>query len=694
MKNKTNEKKLPVSEKTSFVDIRKSGSVDLNNETSKRKLNFCYYCDSFVQNFARHIIRNHSYNVEVQKMLAEPIGSRKRKQILNLLRKKGNFVSKKDEPVRKGAENTNYLPCIHCLGLYSTKNLWRHKKQCSENPNKGTSSAGVKSQSQNFLLGHLRIDSALRENVFPHMRADNISLVAKKDSLICSFGARYLKIHREKHFISVVSRKMREMAKLLIELKKLDPNITKLFDGLKPQYFDYLISATKTVAQYDTDKEVYVSPTYAMNIGTSLKQCCEIALMQVVKQKQHCSTTTAELEADIKTLIQLIQSQWKFEVSSQANNDLNVRKWNKITIVPLAADLKLLKDHLIKVANTAATQLNINNKNETAYIRLIETIFCRIILLNRRRPGELQRFLLHTYEQNIDKENLQTYDEFSEAVSETEKALMRNFKRIVVRGKRGRGVPVLFSKDIQEHLKLILKCRSGLMTKVNPYLFGNPKTTQPIIGYKVLRKYAVNCGAKNPDALTCTRLRKHLATLTQLFNLSENDMEQLASFMGHTLNIHRSSYRLPDDIYQTAKISKILLLMERGQAGEFKGKNLEDINVNLDEDLMCVEDENIEERIDDIESEINEVEVDENEEEVQKILLKKEVKTKSRKLVPWTENQKKVVLEYFKNHIKQKKPPKKEECENLIKKHPQLLHNKNWLKIKVFIQNKYTNKIK
>lgn len=51
------------------------------------------------------------------------------------------------------------------------------------------------------------------------MRADIISLEAKKDSLICAFGARCLKTHREKHFIWVTSKKMRELFRLLLLIK-------------------------------------------------------------------------------------------------------------------------------------------------------------------------------------------------------------------------------------------------------------------------------------------------------------------------------------------------------------------------------------------------------------------------------------------------------------------------------------------
>jgi hypothetical protein len=54
--------------------------------------------------------------------------------------------------------------------------------------------------------------------------------------------------------------------------------------------------------------------------------------------------------------------------------------------------------------------------------------------------------------------------------------------------------------------------------------------------------------------------------------------------MGHTTNVRKNSYRLPDEIYQTTKISKLLLLMEKG--GTFKGKSLDEIDVILEENLL------------------------------------------------------------------------------------------------------------
>lgn len=98
----------------------------------------------------------------------------------------------------------------------------------------------------------------------------------------------------------------------------------------------------------------------------------------------------------------------------------------------------------------------------------------------------------------------------------------------------------------------------------------------------MIRKIVKQAGVKNPDAITSTKLRKHLATMSQVINLSEQDLDQLAEFMGRTSSIHKKCYRLPNDVYQTAKISKLLLLNETGQAPLFKGKTLDEIDVNLD----------------------------------------------------------------------------------------------------------------
>lgn len=647
--------------------------------------------------------------IEVQRISVLKSKSLERKRAIASLRKQGNFIKnslKFSKPVHTSLLNDceeNYAVCPFCLGSYSRRLLWRHKRICPMNKSEATKSL---SEGQSLLIPHYsQLCPALKEKVFPRMLADTISLTAKKDSLICAYGSRYINTHREQHQINVCSRKMRELAKVLIESKKINSEIKNFFDLLQPQYFDIVVQAVKVIAKYDQQKDIFGSPTFAMNISRSLKDCCDIAILHIIKRKHnYINMSAVDAEANIGVFRRLLENMWKHEISHQAGNDLNTKTWNKVTIVPLATDLKLFRNYLIQKGSQAAKNLQLNIKDQKAHNLLLETVFCRLLLLNRKRVGELQRLKLSTY-LSVDDTNSKSYEEFAEVVTPAENILMKNFKRVVTRGKRGRGVPILFSKDIQEHVQLLLQARSHFISERNLFLFASCTSDQfPIIGYRVVQKHARLCGAKNPEALTSTRLRKHLATLTQIFSMNDNEIEQLATFMGHTVNVHKQVYRLPDDVYQTAKIAKLLMLMEKGEAGKFKGKTLDEVNLDMDDEISTDETGPLDINENAVSGEVGEstVPLDADIEESQRSVsndkptksIKNVTNKKKRILIPWTAEQKKVVKEFFAAHIKSARPPRREECDSFIEQYPELLKNKSWTKIKVFVQNLYTKKSK
>ncbi|KAI4801795.1 hypothetical protein KUCAC02_019666, partial [Chaenocephalus aceratus] len=98
-------------------------------------------------------------------------------------------------------------------------------------------------------------------------------------------------------------------------------------------------------------------------------------------------------------------------------------------------------------------------------------------------------------------------------------------------------------------------------------------------GQDCIRLFARQCGAKNPEYLRSTQLRKHVATLSQILNLKNNELDQLANFLGHDIRVHRDFYRLPEATIEIAKISKILLAMEKGSLAAYQGKSLDEIEI-------------------------------------------------------------------------------------------------------------------
>ncbi|KAL4000658.1 alpha-tectorin [Sarotherodon galilaeus] len=73
-----------------------------------------------------------------------------------------------------------------------------------------------------------------------------------------------------------------------------------------------------------------------------------------------------------------------------------------------------------------------------------------------------------------------------------------------------------------------------------------------------------------------------IATISQVMNLKDNELDQLADFLGHDIRVHREYYRLPQSTIQLAKISKLLMAMEKGSVKDIQGKTLDEIGDDID----------------------------------------------------------------------------------------------------------------
>lgn len=138
--------------------------------------------------------------------------------------------------------------------------------------------ASVKWKNQDFLKA-----SRIRSEVFKIMRPDEISFEAKADPMICLYGENLLNKHKRQQISIVVSNKIREMARLLIAIKSFDSQVTGLFDLLKPECFQDLISGTKIISKYNIETKSFKSPSLALHMGTNLKIVCDVAYKVVLQ---------------------------------------------------------------------------------------------------------------------------------------------------------------------------------------------------------------------------------------------------------------------------------------------------------------------------------------------------------------------------------------------------------------------------
>ncbi|CAH0563123.1 unnamed protein product [Brassicogethes aeneus] len=678
------------------IGVTKS-TVEISHRKSRiwDKRDRCIYCDRDFTNFSRHLFRNHKEEESVRKIMQLPKGDQKRRQMINLLRKEGNLSlvdENKIRPVQRATtryersgeiseEAQEFLPCPYCKGIYRLKSLRKHSKTCLYNP-KNDERCNVASLGQNLLVFKASrkpfLDTLrLKTEVFSKMHADRASFNGKNDPVICQYAEDYLRKHKTPHIQHAVSNKVRELGRLLIALQDVY-DIKSMLEAMNTKHYDKVVHAAHIISGYDPTSKTFKAPSLAMHLKTILLAASLAAKTLLLKQNPVLPVLDyTEALKPVKQFRLLVDERWKFDMGSLALKDLNEKHGKQIQKLPITSDV-------IKFREYAVT-----------------------------RVGDVQYIKVDSYTQITTGVN---QEECLNALSEQEKLLSKHFKRIITIGKGSKSI--LFPTNVQKYVDALLFGRENnqLVPKENPFLFALIGSKDKWIdGSSVLRKYALSSGATHSKTLTSSRLRKQIATVLQVINLNETEKEQVASFMGHTKKTHEEFYRLPQDVYQTAKIAKLLLMMDKGEGAEFQGKTLEEIDIqleNLEKKRPLNEDSDEKSYSEECELHIvtikhldailnpfkkfnkeQNVEIpgDENKEvgggskSKKKKIQEKEKKEKQRGT--WNSKQKSVMMEYFKKNIKNKITPKNNECDAFQNKYRDMFQDKTWLQIKVFIYN-------
>ena len=278
---------------------------------------------------------------------------------------------------------------------------------------------------------------------------------------------------------------------------------------------------------------------------------------------------------------ELCDTEWESYVSSGARATLEERKWNKPHRLPLTEDVRRLTEHL-NDERRACLRALCRNPSTERWHALASVSLANVIMFNRRRSGEASRMLVSDFSNAANIDTVPA-DDVLEALSALEKKLLANFVRVEVRGKRGKKVPILLTANMSKEIGKLIELRSEVgVSDRNEFVFARPyfSSEDHMSGPKALSDAAKASGAVEPSFITGTNLRKHLATVCQILNLSEYELDQVCLYMGHNISVHREFYRLPQDTYQLAKVSRLLLCMEQGRTAEFQGKSISEIEVN------------------------------------------------------------------------------------------------------------------
>ncbi|KAF6728633.1 N-lysine methyltransferase SETD8-A, partial [Oryzias melastigma] len=615
------------------------------------KRQYCLYCQKGFIKIARHLERAHPKKPEVAQAMALPKGSKERRLHLEHLRNRGNF-SHNVEVMNTGTgtlvprklpqndqQTQDFLHCSYCQGLFRKEIIWRHMKICKFKPQTAQKPGKTRAQALcAFAVPPPPGVSADFWKMLSKMNQDEVCLTVKSDNLIMKFGEHLfnrLGYDVGKH--EYIRQKMRELGRLLICSRKITP-LRTIKDHIMPQNFMHVITSVRVLAGYITESKTFKCPSLALKTGHNLTKISEL-----VESQANIQMNYAEAKAAC-AFRKVYEARWNEFISAASLRTLREAKWNAPQLLPFTEDVMKLHSYLEKQQNQYCTELSTETSPQT-WANLAKVTLGQVILFNRRRSGEVSKIPLTAY---LSSNDTQSPDDVSEALSDLEKKLCKHFRRIEIRGKRERKVPVLLTPMMQQSLDILVSKRQECgVPEGNTYLFARPSAWSCYRGSDCLRHFAKVCGAKNPENLTSTRLRKQTGTLSQVLNLSNTELDQLADFLGHDIRVHRQFYRLPEGTLQLAKISKVLLAMEQGRLAEFKGKSLDDI---------CID---------------------------------PEVRRTFKRRV-WEKEEILAVEKHMRSFITSCRVPGKRDCDKCLQQENVALKNRNWLGIKFYVKNRIT----
>ncbi|XP_070529778.1 uncharacterized protein [Cardiocondyla obscurior] len=646
---------------------------------------FCLFCKTWQSKIARHLKRKHKDEKRVQNLRDLPKKCNKRKNVINMLRREGDFYYNINTDVNTGellvcrrpaekCQNTaqDYTACPKCKGFFNKANLRQHTAHCIHTKRKGTRVCNVLSRQ---IMGRYAsvANNVLRQIVMPRCRDDRITRLISYDELIMEHGNKLCLKYPSPHHHDMIRQRLRQLGRFLLEIKQHSRDIDELSSVYHPKYYGICIDVINILAGFDNSTKTYRVPSLATSLGTLLKSTGKTLISitifkdNVVKPKQ------------VKNFLTLLNNEYGPAINKVALETQSQLKRKKKVILPSIDDIKKLENFLkirhLTALNNLKTKFSYND-----WLQLAESTLLSIQLFNRRRAGEMERTLIEDYKnyQKIDPET--NVDGFNALSPECQKIVME-YVRFTIRGKLNRTVAVLLDSELQKCVELILKYRkkAGVMSK-NPYVFGIPNMDKNKDAFlkacDLMRKFSFECGANQPETLRGTTLRKHVATLGINLNLSETEITDLTNFMGHEEKIHRNNYRMPVVHREILRMSKLL----QSASGQDKNEN------NSNDEEECNDNGK-----NDFENDSDNSSLTDNDTDTKKYVPQKKKRSTSPygkcKRVPWNETEKKLVLDAFGSYITTKKFPTLHQIQELIKTNPTDLKRRTAVMIKAWLMN-------
>lgn len=393
------------------------------------------------------------------------------------------------------------------------------------------------------------------EKVYKRFRDGPVVRILKFDWLITVYGNKLSSKYTKLKSPDMIRNRLRLIGRFLIEMKRIEPQVTDLASLYHPKYFDQTVQAIQAVARFNDDDNHYGAPCTATSCVTAIKQIGVMLIAEYIKRDDQ------ENQRLTKNFLTVVDTDIHDMINKVANENQSEMRRRRVVLLPTLNDLQLLNKYIQTESMSCYNELS-KSFDYGKWQHLLKLTMISILIFNRKRVGDTENILLEDFkckEALNDNTNQQLFASLSEEAKEVAKC----YSRMKVRGKKNRTVPVLLKQSMEANLNLLISLRekAGIPEK-NKYLFAiHPSPIEDIVVVNAgvtLKKFAELSGAENPSRINGTSLRKQLATMCVSLKLDDAEVADVADFMGHAELVHRNNYRLNTIDRQVVKISQWL----------------------------------------------------------------------------------------------------------------------------------------
>ncbi|KAF5278513.1 hypothetical protein FQR65_LT15662 [Abscondita terminalis] len=289
------------SSETPLLSRKKSKKVSVDSARGRTTRRFfCIYCKKLYSKFSLHLTVSHKNEVAVRKFLTLPPKNPERQNIIETIRKRGDFVHNTNPEYNSGQlfvarrshsdfqrVSKDYLPCPYCTAFFHKESLYHHVTKCI--PPNLQSKRSTTILSRKLLADvHWRANEILKSKVFPVLRDDDCASVIKYDLLAILIGNNWCGKYPSQHHRDMIGNKLRSIGCLIFTARSLDSTVTDYASLLTPAKltccFTYKPSIYyRLTMTFTLDHDKFILKSYFRNgskdeNGTwvySIRLCCE-----------------------------------------------------------------------------------------------------------------------------------------------------------------------------------------------------------------------------------------------------------------------------------------------------------------------------------------------------------------------------------------------------------------------------------